>query len=179
LNEVTMSAAPKLLRRQLLIKPAFQWRTSLVFVALACIAVLLQVMALSFRLSDAAGQAPGDGTELAQRVPEVVLESALLTLGVVLPLMIAIGILLTFRIAGPIHRFERHLEQLLRGEHPGPCQIREHDEFHELCGLLNRYVESRSHAASPSAAGAPGPGALEQTPAPFPSTASSRERQSA
>jgi signal peptidase II len=59
-----------------------------------------------------------------------------------LPLTIAVGILVTFRIAGPVYRFEQYLKSVLRGELTGPCRIRKGDEFHELCELLNQVVST-------------------------------------
>ena len=57
--------------------------------------------------------------------------------GLFLPLTFCIGVLVTFRIAGPVYRFEQYLKQVSRGEQLGPCKIRDGDEFQGLCDLIN------------------------------------------
>jgi signal peptidase II len=69
---------------------------------------------------------------------ELPVEILLVSFGMLLPLTIAVGILVTFRIAGPIYRFESYIKSVLRGEEVGPCRIRMGDEFQELCELLNQ-----------------------------------------
>jgi hypothetical protein len=170
---VTAAEASKFARKRMLIKPSFQWRISLIFVFLACVAVFLQAIVLSFGLTDVAADLQSDGAELLRRIPALVSWSSLLTAGVFVPLMAAVGILLTFRIAGPVYRFEKHLQQLLRGEQPGKCSIRKHDEFAELCALLNQYVESRSGTPVSPASPLPSSAALEQAPSLLPSSRSS------
>ena len=71
------------------------------------------------------------------RVP-LPLEILLVSFGMLLPLTIAVGILVTFRIAGPVYRFEKYLKQVIDGEEVGPCRIRDGDEFQELCELINQ-----------------------------------------
>ena len=65
------------------------------------------------------------------------LEILAVSFGMLLPLTIAIGILVTFRIAGPLYRFERFLELVIRGEQVGPCKLRNGDELQDLCDLIN------------------------------------------
>ena len=55
---------------------------------------------------------------------------------------IAVGILVTFRVAGPVYRFEQHLGSLARGEDPGTCRIRKGDELQDLCASINAAVET-------------------------------------
>ena len=45
--------------------------------------------------------------------------------------------LVTFRIAGPIYRFEQYLAGIAEGRQLGPCRIREGDELVELCARIN------------------------------------------
>ncbi len=57
------------------------------------------------------------------------------------PIMCACGILITFRVAGPAYNFQEHFKKIIRGEDPGPCRLRERDEFQELAGLINEAVD--------------------------------------
>ena len=129
-------------RRIKLIKPRLQIRLTLIFVGLGALALVLQFLLLLARLSEFTVYLPEDGTLLFDRLDGlltgVLLTSALLFL----PLIFAVGILTTFRIAGPVYRFENHLRQIARGERPGRCRLREGDELQDLCELLNRAVEA-------------------------------------
>ena len=64
-----------------------------------------------------------------------------LTLGVVVPLTLGVGILASFRIAGPLYRFEVHMKQVSHGEDPGPCRIRRGDMLQGFCDQLNALTE--------------------------------------
>ena len=49
-----------------------------------------------------------------------------------------VGVITTFRIAGPLFRFQQFLESIERGEKPADCKIRRTDDLHEFCAVLNR-----------------------------------------
>jgi hypothetical protein len=125
-------------RRIKLIKPRLQLKLVGVFVGLSALGFLLQSLHVGLRLSELAASLPEGGTYLMAVMPELPLEILLVSFGMLLPLTIAVGILVTFRIAGPVYRFEKYLEAVLRGEETGPCRIRKGDEFQELCELLNQ-----------------------------------------
>jgi hypothetical protein len=86
----------------------------------------------------------------------LLLEVLLFSFAVLLPSVLAIGVLLTFRVAGPIYRFERYLEDVAAGRDTGPCRIREGDQLQELCDRINAALEARplraQDAADPSRA---------------------------
>ena len=54
-----------------------------------------------------------------------------------LPITATVGILATFRIAGPLNRIEAFLTEVRDGSKPADCIIREGDELRELCDLVN------------------------------------------
>lgn len=118
-----------------LIKPSLQLRFSLAFAGLACFASLVMVLILDVVISRAIEQ--GGVEASAIDTSEIILIGLLGTLTVLVPIMMAVGILMTHRIAGPIYRFEQHFKALARGEDPGLCRIRSGDELQELCGLIN------------------------------------------
>jgi hypothetical protein len=125
-------------RRIKLIKPKLQMKLVGVFVGLSALGFLLQSLHVGLRLSELAANVPEGGTYLMAVMPELPLEILLVSFGMLLPLTIAVGILVTFRIAGPVYRFEKYLTSVIRGEEVGPCRIRKGDEFHELCELINQ-----------------------------------------
>ena len=73
---------------------------------------------------------------------EILWSHLFLTVGLMIPLTLFTGILVTFRVAGPVHRFEQHLKAIANGEDPGDCYIRKGDEFTELCELINSAVNT-------------------------------------
>jgi nitrogen fixation/metabolism regulation signal transduction histidine kinase len=75
----------------------------------------------------------------------------LLTFLLLTPLMLGVGIVATFKIAGPLHNFEQFLRAVRDGQQVEPCQIRKGDELQTLCTLLNEVTAPlRERAASNS-----------------------------
>lgn len=128
-------------RRIKLIQPRLQLRLVGVFCGLTLLALGLQFLVFMRALSGIAEQLPADHGVLMEAVPEMVLQSSLLALLVVLPLVLFVGVLVTFRIAGPLYRIEMHLRRLISGEDPGECRLRKGDELQNLCSLVNRATE--------------------------------------
>ncbi len=129
-------------RRIKLIKPRFQLRLIGVFVGLSALGFMLQALHVGLRLSELSVSLPEGGTHLMAVMPELPLEILMVSFGMLLPFTIAIGILVTFRIAGPVYRFEKYLRSVIAGEELGPCHIRNGDEFTELCELINEATAS-------------------------------------
>jgi hypothetical protein len=67
--------------------------------------------------------------DLADEVPALMIRVLAFTLAVIVPLLVAVGILLTFRTAGPLYRLETHLEAVIAGRETGPCRLRDGDEL--------------------------------------------------
>ena len=133
-----MNPQPQSQRRRIkLIKPRLQLKMVGVFVGLSALGFLLQSLHVGLRLSELSASMPEGGSYLMAVMPELPLEILLVSFGMLLPLTIAVGILVTFRIAGPVYRFEKFLKAVIRGEEVGPCHIRKGDEFQELCELIN------------------------------------------
>lgn len=129
-------------RRVKLIKPQLQLKLVGVFVGLSALGFLLQSLHVGLRLSELASHVPEGGSYLMAMLPALPLEILLVSFGMLLPLTIAVGIMVTFRIAGPVYRFEQYLKAVVRGEEFGPCRIRKGDEFQELCELINEATAS-------------------------------------
>ena len=108
---------------------------AIVLAAFQLLVTNVAVLRLARRVSD-------EGTAALEHLPQVLFVNLLSTLMVFVPLAIAVGILLTHRIAGPIYRVQGYLERIARGEDPGPCRIREGDMLQDLCDRLNGAVEA-------------------------------------
>lgn len=128
------------LRRRVLTKRSLQLRLIASFVGMSMLALIIQFMMLGLRLSELAGE--GASEEFGAELPAFLASVFAISFGVLLPLTVMVGIVTTFRIAGPIYRFEQYLGEVIRGEANGPCRIRKNDQLHDLCNLLNRGLEA-------------------------------------
>lgn len=129
-------------RTKRLIKSGLQLKLILTFVGLACVASLFEVILLNRAVTFVAAQMPRDGAILLNELPDVLRTSVLLCLGVLVPVTIGVGLVLTHRIAGPIYRFEMYLRSVIAGEQIGRCRVREGDELQDFCELLNEAVST-------------------------------------
>ena len=128
-------------RRIKLIKPRLQLRLVGVFVGLSALGFLLQSLHVGLRLSELAANVPEGGPYLMAVMPELPLEILAVSFGMLLPLTIAVGIMATFRIAGPVYKFEKYLREVRDGSEIRPCVLREGDELQDLCALINEVTE--------------------------------------
>ena len=128
-------------RRKRLIEPRIQKRFVLIFLSTASLAALVQCLVVSYLLVRAADQLPNDGLALKTQVTGILASSLLLTVAFLVPLTLAVGVVATHKVVGPLYRFRVYLTQLALGERPEPCRIRKDDELQDLCELLNRATE--------------------------------------
>jgi hypothetical protein len=124
-------------RRKKLIKPRLQLKFALIFLSTAGTAVLVQAIMLTHTLTNLAYGAPNDGRIVLQQLPKILSLNLGITFALLIPLTICIGVLSTFRVAGPVYRFEQYLKQVIRGEKPADCRLRKGDELMDICELIN------------------------------------------
>ncbi len=148
----TQPAEGRARRRRKLIKPGIQLALSGIFAGVSILSLLLQSLLFSSLLVHTADRMPVGGAYLVDLMPTLLLRSVLFSFGIALPLTLAVGVLATFRIAGPIHRFETYLRSVIQGAQLGPCKIRKGDAFTELCEIINEATEPlRRREISPAA----------------------------
>ena len=124
-------------RSQKLVEPRLQLKFAAVFLTTAAAVVLAQGFGLFFTLDRLAGTLPNDGHMVQMEVSSIIQRNCLLTLALVAPLSLIVGVLTTFRVVGPLYRFRIYLRELVAGTDPGPCRVRQGDELQDLCELLN------------------------------------------
>lgn len=143
-------------RKQKLVKSRLQLRMTAVFLAVACASAMFQVVLLNWSLLRFARDYGVESGELLEGLPGMLGTNLALTALVLVPAILFFGIQVTHRIAGPIYRFERYLEDVAAGTETGSCRIRDTDELQELCDKLNRAVttlrgqEKAEEAETPS-----------------------------
>jgi nitrogen fixation/metabolism regulation signal transduction histidine kinase len=124
-------------RKKKLILPGLQMKLVGAFLAAAGASVLVQSVMLVYALTSLARQAPNDMLIILDRIPGISATILLLTCAIMVVLTVSTGIVVTFRIAGPIYRFEQYLKQVIAGERPADCRLRKGDELLHLCELIN------------------------------------------
>jgi len=128
-------------RRKKLIQPRLQIRLILAFLGVALLALMLQFILFASTIATLAADLPQEGEILIERIPGYTVAVLLISIGVLLPLTFFVGILTTFRVAGPLYRFEQHLKSIARGEDPGVCRIRNGDELQDFCRTFNAALD--------------------------------------
>jgi len=142
------------LRTNKLPKPGLQLRLTLVFLLTACAALLVQFVLLNRLLVLLARRLPDQADVLTEEWPSMLVTTLGLSIALMVPFTVGVGVLSTFRVAGPLYRFETYMRAILRGEDPGPCRIRSGDYLQDFCGLLNQLVTTlRTPSAARPASG--------------------------
>ncbi|MEZ6016379.1 MAG: hypothetical protein R3F49_14775 [Planctomycetota bacterium] len=124
-------------RKKKLIKPLFQLRLTGIFVGLSALSLLLQFVLFTNILHETAVGLPNDGPIVLEEINRITFKVLVASFGVFLPLTLSIGVLCTFRIAGPVYRFEQFLSAVIRGERPRDFRLRKGDQLTELAALIN------------------------------------------
>lgn len=154
-------------RKKRLINPSMQLRLVAIFLCTAALAVQAEAILITYTLTRLAERMPTDGSLLLSELPEFVRTNLLLTFAILAPMALGVGIVATFRIAGPLYRFEQFLLNMKEGKQIEPCTIRKGDELQDLCNLLNDVTAPlRAKSGLASFMGAPD---LESVTAPIPS----------
>lgn len=128
-------------RKIKLIQPRLQLKLVFVFVGMAASAMLLQFILFTSAITDVATRLPSDGLVLVEEMPRLLYGTLLISFALFLPLMFFVGILVTFRFAGPVYRFKMYLGEVIRGEKPKDCRLRKGDELQDLCAVINQATE--------------------------------------
>ena len=124
-------------RRQVLVDRRLQLRLIGWLTLITLCALVFQAGLFLSALADVATLASSD--------PQIAFEQALrsgtrmlfVSVAAVLPLMVIVGTLTTFRIAGPLYRIQQFLEDVVAGKAPADCALRKDDELTRLRDLVN------------------------------------------
>lgn len=128
--------APNYRRRRKLIQPGLQLRISGIFVGLVTLLLLLQFALINATVHQVANELPHDGAVLLGESNPIAMRVIGISALVFVPLTLLVGVLSSFRIAGPIFRMKRFLESVKNGESPADFRLRKGDELHEFAQLV-------------------------------------------
>jgi len=124
-------------RKKKLIEPGLQLRLGLFFFLAAAGSVSVQAIVLRGGLTEIIPALGDDGSLLRQEISSVLLQSSALTLALLIPFTLTMGIRWMFRIVGPLYRFRVYLGEVARGETTAACRIRHTDELHPHLRRIN------------------------------------------
>lgn len=150
--------------KRLLILPRLQWRLVAAFLSAACISTVVQMLLLNMALTRLADEAPAARGPVLEASPDILWTQILLTFGLMVPLVIAVGLLETMRVAGPLHKFEQYLKEVVAGGRPAPCTLRLDDELQDLCRLINTATQPSPRPADPGPQCEPAPALSQRVP---------------
>jgi hypothetical protein len=144
-------------RKKKLVRNDIQLKLTLVFTLLTTLALVLQFMLFMATMTGKGLDESGLG-RAHEEIVDGIFMALLLSVAVVLPLTLMVGILSTHRFAGPVVAFRRFLEAVTRGEKPQDLRLRAGDELKDICDLLNRATAPlrRSEGEGAAEDGAPG-----------------------
>jgi len=155
----------KFTRKKKLIDSGLQLRMVAVFLSLSVASALFQVVLLNRSVLRMASKLTEDTAVVSEMLPGILTSNLFLTLGVLVPLTVVIGVLTTHRVAGPAYRMTQYCKGIARGEAPTTCRIRKNDELKELCDALNgAFAAVCPPGATTSEPATGSSSALEQTP---------------
>ena len=140
-------------RTKKLVETRLQVKLTSYFACLVLAALLFQFVLFASAMAGSAAQLSEVSSTLYEEFRSSLFRSLAYSIAVVLPLTMGVGVLVTFRIAGPVYRFSQFLKSIAAGERPADCVLRKGDELQELCTLLNRATAPQRLPAAKSGAG--------------------------
>ncbi|MFT7670477.1 MAG: hypothetical protein ACI8X5_003186 [Planctomycetota bacterium] len=125
------------LRKKNLVRPVLQIKMTLAFMATSAVLMALMGCLVIWQLTDSSGSDPMFSDRVLSEVMPALSSSFVITMVLLMPVTMVVGVLSTFLVAGPLTRFEMFLKSVKAGENPADCKLRDGDELGEFCALLN------------------------------------------
>lgn len=133
----TAEGQPQYKRRVKLIRPRLQLKLVGTFAGLSLFALVFQFILFGSVTARFAAGLPNDGDVLFAKLAPALAFVLAASLALVMPFTFWIGVRMTHRIAGPVHRFESFLAAVSAGERPPDFHLRDGDELNELAEWIN------------------------------------------
>lgn len=135
-------------RRIKLVDPKLQIQLTMIFVGLSALGIVMQFILFQSTMSELSSQLPHDGSRLMEAVNGVLPGVLGITLLAIMPLTYIVGVLTTFRIAGPVHRMKMYLRDVEEHGFQKPLRLRRGDKLVELAEQLSHTVEKLAAQAA-------------------------------
>jgi len=158
-------------RKNVLPLPSLQLQLILICLFFALCSGMMQAILVQRLVTDLFMQMPGQLAVSQAEASTIGMKQFFISIGIMFPFVFGLGVLVTFRYAGPLVHFEKHLRRIAAGEDPGQCRLRRGDQLHQLAEALNLAVDALRRKAgaavdpqmATAATSATVPQAVEQT----------------
>ena len=124
-------------RKRKFVKPEIQRSWIMMTMLTIGVTVVAQAILIVHMLTRIASTVPNDGEAVLALLPQYLALCLGLTVLFLAPFFVLVAVLMSFRIAGPVYRLEAYLRQVIEGEKPPDCRLRDGDQLMVLCELVN------------------------------------------
>jgi len=126
-------------RRTRLARPDVQLKVVFIAVFVTCASLVVQMrLGVAGLREISASLADGlSSFQVLDIVEAAVVRSLYLSICVALPLAVGIGVLYSFRFAGPLVRFQSYFSGMLGGRWDGRCNLRKGDDLQDVATAVN------------------------------------------
>lgn len=129
-------------RRKRIIKPRYQLKVAIVTVIFLLIYSLVFGTIIFYPLSEELNSATNIYDQARIAHVALALHKVIWPALIILSFMaFAVVIVLSHRVAGPIYRLEKTIEEFLKGNFKERMRLRKKDEFQEIATFINRLAE--------------------------------------
>jgi len=130
-------------RKQRLIRHDVQLRVVFISLAVASLVLLVNFqLSLAAIWSESSNVTPSTNATVAlEGLRAAIINKFLVSIGLSIPLAAVIGILYSFKFAGPLYRFQSYFSGLKDGRWDRQCALRKGDDLWDLCDAINAGME--------------------------------------
>lgn len=124
-------------RKRKLIRPALQFRITLAFMSTSVVVLSLMGCFLAWLLRGDSLHVPAGAELVVDQIMTFFMVSFAISMILIVPLTLYVGLKVTHVVAGPLYRMELYLQEVIRGERPEDMRLRKGDELQDICALIN------------------------------------------
>lgn len=166
--EAYSAPPPDFIRRRVkLIDKPLQLQMIAAFLAVGVLAGLFQLTVMGNSMLTLSNSIGLPAESMMDFAPLYLSRTLVITLLLVVPATVGLGVRVTHHVAGPAYRMRMYLEEIARtGAPERPCKVRDKDELQDVCALLNDAIDAL--VALPAADEAKGASDLDGAPSLLP-----------
>ena len=139
-------------RRKKLVRLDVQVRVILIALCVASLVLLVNFYLTFMTITNGSAAVTGPVAVrlLLDNLRHSILNQFLISIGLSIPLAIGIGVLYSFRFAGPIYRFKKYFTELATGRWNVRCSLRQGDDLQDVCDAINAALDPMRKALEES-----------------------------
>lgn len=136
-------------RRKKLVRPDVQLRVILIAFSVASL-VLFAVSNLTLSAIWTVSAEWGSGAMgfALEELKASLIKRFLISGSLAIPLSLALGVVFSFKFAGPLYRFKRFFSDLKDGRWDARCRLRKGDDLQDICDSINEALQSMEDVLS-------------------------------